>query len=152
MLLLISLTVTICHRLLLFPFAEMELLRLTDLHRVTLLANGLNCDLLPKPLSLSPHHAAFGVQSLETWGSPWLSVNLVQPLLGSCFQKRCQIFVVVVQWNPSPLLCSCSLSLSPPHLLFAFPTFSPWEFQGKWNPYVFDSFALNSSKYDFERE
>lgn len=119
--------------------------KIAGLHRVIPLANGPNCDLIPKLLSFSFHHAAFGAQSL---GTQRAVANLVQPLLGSCFRDDDRFFFFPME-SPLPL-CSCSPSLTSSSSL-PFPTFHPCEFQGEWNPYVFYSFALNSSKYDFER-
>lgn len=149
MLWLISLIITVCHS---NHYSPLQKQSSWDSRTciVILLANGLNSP----SKALVPFPSSCGIWSpvFRDTGSLWLSENDRESgitLAWQLFQRMVPDFFV--QWNPSPLLLSCFLSLSP-HFLFALPTCSPGEFPGKWNPYVFDSFALNSSKYDFERE
>lgn len=98
--------------------------KIAGLHRVIPLANGPNCDLIPKLLSFSFHHAAFGAQSL---GTQRAVANLVQPLLGSCFRDDDRFFFFF-QWNPL-FHCVAAPPLYPPHRLFLSPLFTHVNFK-----------------------
>lgn len=108
------------------------------LHRVTPPANGPHCDLIAKlwlPLF-----------------SPYCTENLhLEDLIVSVTVRKWRWIrtsdSLVPRASSQPL---CSVPCLWPNHPFS-SHFSPCEFQRKQNPYVFYSFALNSSKYDFER-